>query len=131
MSFTKEKRYHWQWTWLSAALLLVYLGFFHSCLGASYLTCNLLGIGCWVIWTGICWFWRDVFLNRFEYGIHLLVGVDILLEGFSPIHEGYGFYICAGCFWCVFLTYRFMSNRKAVSDSVKPELADSWSGSGA
>ena len=130
MGFASEKRYQWQWTWLSAALLLVYLGFFHACLDSSYLTCNLLGISCWLAWAGICYFWKEVFLNRFEFWIHQLVGVDILLEGFSPIHEGYGFYVCAICFWCVFLTYRF-ANRKVASDSVKPEFADSWSGGNA
>ena len=103
----------WQWTLLSGFLLLIYLTFFHLCLGAEYLTCNALGVGSWLLWTAVCFAFKDIFLNRFEYGIHLLVGVDLLLEGFSPVHEGYGFYVCASCFWAVFLIYRFYNQNKA------------------
>ena len=123
-----KERFHWPWTWVSASLLLVYLTFFHLCLESSYTTCVLLGVTCYAIWVGICYFCREVFLNRFEYCIHQLVGIDILLEGFSPLHEGYGFYVCAGCFWCVFVTYRLFGNRKIETEILKPELADSWAG---
>ena len=128
MELNKEKRYQRRWMWLSAVLLLMYLAFFHLCLGASYQTCVILGVSGWLIWTAVCYLSRAVFLNRFEYWIHQLVGIDILLEGFSPLHEGYGFYVCASCFWAVFLTYRFICLRKPAISSLSPEPVDSLVG---
>ena len=126
----KQQRHHWPWTWVSASLLLVYLVFFHLCMESTYATCILLGVICWTSWVGICYWCRDVFLNPFEYWIHQLVGVDILLEGFSPLHHGFGFYICAASFWSVFVAYRALGACRIESDyAKKPEYADSWAGS--
>lgn len=99
---------HWQWIGISSLLLLVYLTFFHLCLNASYGMCIAIGFGSWAVWCLICVAARNIFLSRFEFAIHQLVGIDILLEGFNPLHEGYGFYYCAASFWVVFLIYRFI-----------------------
>ena len=95
------------WPLVSVVLLILYLAFFHLCLGASYGACIAIGITCWIIWLTICWKVKAVFANRFEYWIHQLVGLDILFEGFSPLHEGLGFYYCAASFWAVFLIYHY------------------------
>ena len=128
MALKKETRKQHRWMWLSAALLLLYLAFFHLCLGASYQTCVTLGVSGWLIWSIVCYRSRAVFLNRFEYWIHQLVGIDILFEGFSPLHEGYGFYICASCFWAVFLSYRFICHRRTVANSLLAETDQRMAG---
>ena len=128
MELKKESRYQQRWMWVSAVLLVIYLAFFHLCLESSYQTCAILGVSGWLIWSVICYRCQKVFLNRFEYWIHQLVGIDILLEGFSPLHEGYGFYVCASCFWAVFLGYRLVSHLKTATSSVSPEPVDSLAG---
>lgn len=110
----------WQWIGVSCLLLLVYLTFFHLCLDASYSLCIAIGLGSWLVWCLICLSAKGVFLSRFEYLIHQLVGVDILLEGFNPLHEGYGFYYCAASFWAVFLVYRFLVAARLEHGAVEP-----------
>ncbi len=88
--------------------LAIYLGFFHSCLGATYSSCILFGVCFWLAWLAVCFVARDAFLKRFEFWMYQLVGIDILLEGFNPIHTGYGFYWCALSFWSVLLVYRLI-----------------------
>ncbi len=106
---------------LSLTLLTIYLGFFHLCIGSEYSTCIALGIGGWLLWSAICFGFRGVFINRFEFLIHCLVGVDILLEGFNPVHSGYGFYWCALGFWSVFLLYHFNGKYHSVDREDRPE----------
>ena len=96
-----------KWVTTSVCLLVVYLSFFHVCIGQSRTVCIVAGVVCWCIWALICWTRRHVFLNRFEYLIHQAVGLDILIEGFSPLHEGYGFYVCAIAFWALLLAYHW------------------------
>ncbi len=117
---------HGRWACLSLILLVVYLMFFHLCVGSDFTLCNLFGILFWAVWFSICFGWRSVFRNRFEYVIHQLVGLDILIEGFNPIHEGYGFYFCALGFWALFLSYRFIGFRSQRVDAtwLQPEIAD-------
>ena len=117
---------HGRWACLSLSLLVVYLTFFHLCVGSEYALCNLFGILFWAVWFAICLVWRSVFRNRFEYVIHQLVGLDILIEGFNPIHDGYGFYFCALGFWVLFLSYRFSGFRGQTVDAtwLQPEIAD-------
>ena len=103
----------WRWLVVSGVLMVVYLGFFHLCLDASRDRCMLTGVVAWSLWFGICFCNRSVFRNRFEYFIHQLVGVDILLEGFSPLHQGYSFYSCALSFWTIFFAYHFLFRRPA------------------
>ncbi len=117
-------RFNRRWVILSTVLLAMYLGFFHYCMGASYFTCIAAGVVTWMVWTGLCWSVRGVFMNRFEYGIHQLVGVDILLEGFNPMHQGFGFYYCAASFWLVFLVYQFFGTRENKATVLVAETAD-------
>ena len=70
--------------------------------------CIAIGIGCWITWLSICVAVKNIFINQFEYWIHQLVGLDILFEGFNPVHEGLGFYFCASSFWVVFLVYHYI-----------------------
>ncbi len=115
-----------QWLGLSLTLLFVYLGFFHLCLESDPATCIVLGVGGWLLWSAICIVGRSVFRNRFEFMVHLVVGLDLLLEGFNPDHAGYGFYLCALGFWAIFVTYHFLGMSVAVSPlQLQPEMADS------
>ena len=88
-----------RWICLSAFLLIVYLGFFHVCLMLDPQGCTIAGAIFWLVWLLITVTFRKVFINRFEFWIHQLVGVDILFEGFNPFHAGFGFYFCALSFW--------------------------------
>ena len=99
-----------RWILLSGFLLFVYLGFFHICLSTSKLGCQIAGVSCWLIWAMVCARYRRVFVNPFEYWIHQLVGLDLLLEGFNPLHEGFGFYWCALAFWLVLICYHIFAN---------------------
>jgi len=121
-------RSHWPWIGISSLLLLVYLTFFHLCLNANYGMCIAIGFGSWVVWCLICVVARRIFLSRFEYWIHQLVGIDILLEGFNPLHEGYGFYYCATSFWIVFLIYRFIVAVKLEHGLAEPADVETASG---
>ena len=107
ISATIESPLHW--TSVSAMLLVIYLGFFHLCIGSNPVACIVLGILFWVAWVGVCYFNRVCFKSRFEYWIHQFVGLDILLEGFNPYHEGFGFYWCATSFWAVLVAYHFLT----------------------
>ena len=106
---SNDQRSALPWVVLSAFLLSIYLAFFHVCLGASQNICQIAGVSFWLIWALICFHWRALFVNSFEYWIHQLVGVDLLLEGFSPLHEGLGFYWCAAAFWTVLLAYHVLA----------------------
>lgn len=102
-------RFSPSWMLQSTLLLAIYLGFFHVCLGAPAETCQIAGVLFWMAWLLVCIFRRGVFANAFEFWIHQLVGLDILLEGFSPLHEGLQFYFCALAFWAVLITYHFIA----------------------
>ena len=93
---------------VSVVLLIVYLAFFHLCLGSSYGMCIAIGIGCWITWLSICVAVKNIFINQFEYWIHQLVGLDILVEGINTVHEGLDCYFCASSFWGVFLVYHYI-----------------------
>jgi len=109
-----QNQFSLQWVATYCLLLVVYLGFFHSCIGASYQACITYGVCFWLAWMAICWTVRGVFLKRFEFGLYQLVGIDILFEGFVPDHTGYGFYWCAAGFWSVLLVYRLIPATKTV-----------------
>ena len=109
---TPAARFQPRWLMMSVLLLAVYLGFFHFCVGAEYRLCIAAGVIGFVAWQLICSLFRLNFLNRFEYRIHQFVGIDILLEGFVPFHEGFGFYYCASCFWLILLSYHAFGSRR-------------------
>jgi len=111
-----------KWIATSVVLLAIYIGFFYACIGQSFATCVGIGVTCWVLWSLVCWIQRSVYFNRFEYWIHQAVGLDILLEGFNPVHEGYGFYFCAAGFWLVFLVYHSLAGLNATQRD--PKLQD-------
>ncbi|MEQ2006551.1 MAG: hypothetical protein ABMA26_07125 [Limisphaerales bacterium] len=46
----------------------------------------------WRAWTG------GYFVNLWDRIFHGLVILDVLLEAYVPLHEGYGFYACAAGF---------------------------------
>ena len=116
-------RFSPSWITTSASLLVIYLGFFHACIGHSFTACVCIGGFSWLLWLAVCWMQRRVFCNRFEYWIHQVVGLDILFEGFNPNHEGYEFYYCAAGFWLVFLTHHSLANFR-VLQSHEPEMLD-------
>ncbi|MBI4662454.1 MAG: hypothetical protein HY735_26860 [Verrucomicrobia bacterium] len=50
---------------------------------------------------------EQYFVNRWDFLFHGCVVLDICLEGFFiPIHEGFGFYLCAAGFTVVIGGYR-------------------------
>ena len=100
------------WVALNIVLLAIYLLFFHLCLGASATTCIYLGIGLSTLTLTICILCKKSFKNSYEFIFYTFLALDILLEGFIPLHEGYSFYYCALAFWSVFLTYHFTGTGK-------------------
>ena len=94
-----------RWLLLSQLLLALYLAFFHTVLGKSPTEILCIGIGFATLSTIIVVMCRNVFFNRFEYWIHLVIGLDIFCESFVPWHESFGFYFCAIALWSVFWTY--------------------------
>jgi hypothetical protein len=102
------------WIGLSVLLLVLYLAFFHLCVGAEPRRIMVLSIFFSHACTFICIAARGWFLNRFEFAIHLAIGVDIQLEGFIEKHDHYYFYVCAAAFWGLFWIYhfRFARDRK-------------------
>lgn len=94
-----------RWILLSQFLLAAYLAFFHSVLGKSPTEIMLIGFGFAALTTVIVVACRNVFFNRFEYWIHLVIGVDIFFESLVPFHQSLGFYYCALAFWSVFWGY--------------------------
>ena len=116
-------RFQPRWLLMSALLLVVYLSFFHFCVGAEYTSCIVAGVLGFAVWQLICGAFRESYLNKFEYRIHQFVGVDVLLEGFVPFHEGYGFYYCATCFWLILLSYQaFGARRKQLMSEGLPAV---------
>ena len=68
----------------------------------------ICGIGFSLVTVAVCVIYRNLFINRFEYFIHLALGLDIFAEGFILKHDHYGFYLCAIAFWSIFWSYRFL-----------------------
>ncbi len=116
-------RQRFGWPVVSLLLLVIYLSFFHTVLLTSPSIWPLLGIAFWAAWIAACHVLRDRFLNRFEYFLHQLVGLDILLEGFSPWHQGYSFYYCAAAFWFILLAYHYALRKKTAPPANVPAKA--------
>ncbi len=53
------------------------------------------------------------FFNVWDKRFHEVVIVDLLLESFIPLHEGYGFYWCAASFAAVVGGYRFWAQHNS------------------
>lgn len=124
MHIQSAQRFQNTWMLMSVTLLLIYLGFFQVCLGLSYWGCVAAGFVGTMAWFAVCHLFRRTYISRFEHLIHQLVGLDILIEGFNPLHEGYGFYFCALGFWLVFLTYQTFGAVKFPAVQVQAETAD-------
>ena len=116
---TNENYSSLRWILLSQLLLALYLAFFHTALGKSPTEIIFIGLGFSALTTAIVVMCRKVFFNRMEYWIHLVIGLDILCEGFIPYHESLGFYYCAAAFWTVFWGYHgFLLYSKKPSTSL-------------
>lgn len=95
-----------KWIVFNLFLLGCYLGFFHLCLVFDFPVSLLIGIVVALIVTAVCVRFRELFVNRFEFLIYLVLPLDILLESLIPIHQGLSFYGCAISFWMLFILYR-------------------------
>ena len=120
MTIHPNKKYSTiRWILLSQLLLALYLAFFHTVLGKSPTEILAIGIAFAALTTLIVVLCRNVFYNRFEYWIHLVIGFDIFCEGFIPYHESFGFYYCALAFWTLFWGYHglllYRQNSKSVA----------------
>ena len=124
MDIQDPQRFQPNWMLMSVLLLVIYLGFFHICMGLSYWGCVVAGFVGTAVWFAVCHLFRRTYISRFEHLIHQLVGLDILIEGFNPLHEGYGFYFCALGFWLVFLTYHTFGAVRYSSLQAQAETAD-------
>ena len=59
---------------------------------------------------------RGYFRDRWDLFIHASIVLDILLEGvLIPIHDDFGFYLCATAFAAVLWGYRAWLGRRSVS----------------
>lgn len=105
---TDKEKISYGWYFVSALLLIVYLAFFHLLNVVTPEQMVYLGAGFGTLWLGSCFVFQSCFRNRFEYGIHTLVTLDIFIESMIPFHTGYSFYLCATGFWLVFLFYHHL-----------------------
>jgi hypothetical protein len=113
-----------RWIMLSQLLLALYLAFFHSASEKSPREILLLGCAFAALTTTLVVLCRNVFYNRFEYTIHLVIGLDIFCEGFVPYHEGVGFYYCAVAFWTIFWGHHaFLLYRQPSKSVIKQQVA--------
>ena len=116
-----------EWVVVNLILLTLYLLFFHLCLGAESSTCITYGFIFSAATLAVCFKFKAVFKNRYEFLFYTVLALDIFIEGFIPLHEGYSFYGCAAGFWTVFLLYHFTGTNKfkclcgSDSDSTKEE----------
>ena len=94
-----------RWILLSQLLLVIYLSFFNSVLDKSPTDTFRIGLGFATLATVVVVLCRNFFFNKFEYYVHLVIGLDIFLEGLVPWHDSFGFYYCALAFWSLFWTY--------------------------
>lgn len=94
-----------RWMMISQLLLAIYLGFFNAVLGKSPTEIFYIGVGFAILATVVVVLCRNVFFNKFEYRIHLVIGLDIFFESLIPWHETLGFYYCALAFWSLFWSY--------------------------
>jgi len=95
-----------KWIGFNLVLLGCYLGFFYLCLALEFPWSLLIGWGMAGVVTGLCFRFRALFLNRYEFLFYLVLPLDMVLEGLIPEHVGYSFYLCAASFWFVFIVYR-------------------------
>lgn len=99
----------------SASMLFIYLAVFHVWIPFPRFATALLGV---ITAFGLAigtfeWSRRNYFVNRFDHFGHLVVALDVLLEGLLvPVHSGYGFYWCAAGFAAVIGGYRLYAFRK-------------------
>lgn len=101
------------WAGFNLVLLGCYLGFFHLCLVVVFPWSFVIGIIVACLTMAICLRFRNLFVNRFEFLLHLAIPLDIAIEGMIPLHSGYSFYYCAAAFWLVFILYRMSYTKKA------------------
>ena len=110
MQFGEQNSDFLKWIVFNLLLLAGYLGFFHLSLIFDFPWSLLIGIVVASSLAALCVKNRQLFINRFEFLIYLVVPVDILLESLIPLHEGYSFYGCAVSFWMLFILYRTYQN---------------------
>ena len=95
-----------KWAFFNLVLLSLYLGFFYVCLALEFPWSLLVGWTMASVVAGLCFRYRNLFLNRYEFLFYLVLPLDMVAEGLIPEHAGYSFYACAGSFWLVVIGYR-------------------------
>jgi len=101
-----ERKVRW---WYTVVMLAVYLGVFHLWQPFPRGGAALFGlVVAFALFTGAVEAKRrGYFVNRFDFGFHLVVVVDLVLEALLvPVHAGHGFYGCAAAFGVVLSGYR-------------------------
>lgn len=110
----------------SASILFIYLAVFHVWMPFPQVATALLGV---ITAFGMTigtfeWRRRGYFVNNLDHFGHLVVALDVLLEGLLvPVHVGYGFYWCALAFSVVIGGYRLWKWRKLDSNRGETQAA--------
>ena len=104
----------------SLVLLGVYLATFHLWLLVPADTIQATGLGANCVLTLLLWraWTAGYFVNFWDRLFHGLVILDVLLEAYIPLHEGYGFYACAVGFALTVCGYRAWAVRQTLLSAV-------------
>ena len=101
--------------WYSLLMLVAYLGIFHLWMFQDRPGIILSGCVWCLVFAGLAKANRSYFINRYDYGAHLVVVLDIFLEAvLIPVHDHYGFYLCAIAFTAAVGGYRRWAMKKLV-----------------
>lgn len=111
----------------SASILFVYLAVFHVWMPFPRVATALLAaIAAFGMTVGTFeWRRRGYFVNNLDHFGHLVVALDVLLEGLLvPVHVGYGFYWCALAFSIVIGGHRLWEWRRLDSMRAASKAAE-------
>ena len=108
----------------SLTLFVAYLGIFHLWMAVQPSAQAAVVMSCLVWCAAMTWYWRHADANSYFSGVwdkylHLVVIVDVLLEGLLPIaHDHLGFYLCAIAFAAVLAPVHAYGLNAATRDPV-------------
>lgn len=116
----------------SLVLLGAYLAVFHSWMHLGPQAAIASGLTAALVLSGLMAYAArsKYFINRWDAFGHVSVILDIVIESFIRLHEGFGFYLCALGFSLVIGVYRWMLLRRGTfSANLRPVTVTAESGS--
>lgn len=86
--------------WFSLVLQVGYLATFHLWLVVPQDAIRPIGLAAYCVMMLLLWraWTAGYFANLWDRLFHGFVILDVLLEAYVPLHEGFGFYACAAGF---------------------------------